>query len=303
MRETTPGPLDPTPADSTGDAVDEIAPGDVLRITAGPGGKPELLLAVLLDQSDEENRVLVVSPDTHYATNWDLLIEGPSESEFMAEVWNQGTISEEQIVRPLFTLTDQEFDQLQLLYDASVQGTEPPEGLATGVSIQTDRDPRLRFQQEEHERAQAYLDQPQPQPEQAPASLADVVAAHANERHVTVRDLPLPEEVVLLISVPTAEYRWAQVLLGGEVDLFQQVPVSDLAKVWTLVGMPQDQRFAGLLHDAVFTSYRGEAVSQSLSLARRRLGHRAHGHGPDEEARRRAADQYTARFFKQLRSS
>lgn len=132
-------------------------PGEVVTLR-GEDPEEELLLAAVLAVSEDSLEVAPLSGEVGSASEWDLIVgagDGPLGYGAIAEVWNHGRVSLDDVAESFGALSEERSAQLLALY-AEVFAGESPEGVPTGAPILTERDPRTLFQEREAGRAQTF---------------------------------------------------------------------------------------------------------------------------------------------------
>lgn len=130
-------------------------PGDVVLLREDRS--EELLPALVRREVEEGLTVIPLSADISSATEWDLLL--PSDLlgyRAVAQVWNYGSVLEEQVSEIVARLGADEQDQLNLISAALRDGEAPPDGLLVGPAVLTDEDPRLLAQDAAAETVQPF---------------------------------------------------------------------------------------------------------------------------------------------------
>jgi hypothetical protein len=121
-----------------------------------------LLVAVVLDHSEEEPETVEVAPISTAITNaseWDLLLaaeDGPLGYPAMVELWNHGTVLPDQVVERFGLLAVDGQHRLNAMYEALLNDEAPPVDVPRGVPVIADGDPRALFQEDEAERVQLF---------------------------------------------------------------------------------------------------------------------------------------------------
>jgi hypothetical protein len=250
----------------------------------------EFLVAAVVEAATEEIVIAAISAETEFAAEWDLLIDR-SVLGYPAsiEVWNSGTVLIEQLHEILGQVPTDVWQQLDLLYEASLLGRQPLEAVPTGPPVIAERDPRLLFQEQELERSrEAWL----PASALAPAgSLIELLDSRLDALRLDW------EEVSERLSDEVANRPdWVTLLRRRQLDIFASVQVQAMKRLLATLELPPSRRLASFVWREVAKTRQVEAKT-GLAFARRRLGQRTPKRNADDESAREAADRYVQKLM------
>jgi len=272
-------PLDKDPAPAR-DLSPERTLGSVYAIH-GPLSD-EYLLGALVDWDDEEAIVVPVSHETHFATNWDLLLEEQLLGyRAMAEVWNHGTVLVEQLNEKIAELADWS-GALTTLYEAALESREVPTPVPVGPPVLSDIDPRLLFQEEEGERAAVYWE-----PATLLAGVENVFELVRLQR----------DELGLGADELDVEPTTLEALEGGTLDIGNEIPEPAFGALLRRLQLGASRRLEQLVAAAVLANY-SERLETRPAYARKRRGMRKR---PEPESREQFAATYARKVMEELR--
>jgi hypothetical protein len=187
----------------------------------------------------------------------------------------------------------EQVDQLELLYDAAVQGEQPRAELHLGAPVLGENDPRLLFQEQEFERARPFS---VPASVLAEASsLPVLVAQRAEATGLAIATL----EEELADRVPDRP-QWLRELAAGSLDIAATVPVKAMKDLLQALRVPPSRRAVELVRTAVYRTFSEGAAPAAPMLARRRRGRSLQKPQPTDEERQVAADRYATRLYDEL---
>jgi hypothetical protein len=266
-------------------------PGAVHSIWGNEDG--DLMAAVIIDVDEHEALIVPVSPETHVAAETDILIDQAILAyPAMLEVWNHAQVLREQIMERIGELDERLTALVQGAVDAVIDSQPLPDGLAEGVAIIGDADPRRLFREQEAQRAQKFV---------APWRLlnaADTLggvlssarAEQELEPDVVATQVDLPLDILTRLE-------------ADEQDLRQSVPIAHLQLLARTFELCPSARLGHLVEEAAFANDRGTELGAPVAMARRRRGARSAAPRLPEDVRREHARDYARRLLDRMRQT